>query len=139
MIYTLSVRRPQPHNTNLLTERREREKEHIGPALETRQYQTIEYGVSKIVREGHRDGNKSPAVLRGSAASQCISLPMCDQSTACNPHWHIWSRKSTIKRVHRVTPDLIMHTQDCHGSRMSNVTLKHTPSLKPGSTDCTVQ
>ena len=27
VIYTLSVRRPQPHNTNLQTERREREKE----------------------------------------------------------------------------------------------------------------
>ena len=27
-MYTLSVRRPQPHNTNLKTERREREKEY---------------------------------------------------------------------------------------------------------------
>ena len=30
-----------------------------------------------------------------------------------------------------VTPDLIKHTQDCHGLTMRNVTLKHTPSLKP--------
>ena len=40
--------------------------------------------VSKIIPEGHREGNKSPAVLQGSAARQCISVPMCDQSTACN-------------------------------------------------------
>ena len=32
-----------------------------------------------------------------------------------------------IKNVHWVTPYLIKHTQDCHGSTMSNVTLKHTP------------
>ena len=32
---------------------------------------------------------KSPAVLRGSAAGRRISIPMCDQSTACNPDWHI--------------------------------------------------
>ena len=68
-----------------------REK-RIGPTLETRQSHTIEYGVSKIVPEGHRDGNKSPAVQRCSAARRCISVPMCDQSTACNPHWQIRSR-----------------------------------------------
>ena len=45
----------------------------------------------------------------------------------CNPRWHRRSRESTIKRVHRVTPDLIKHTQDCHGSTMRNVTFKHTP------------
>ena len=102
-------------------------RKSIGPTLETRQSHTIEYWVSKIVPEGHREGNKSPAVLRGSAARRCISVPMCDQSTACNPHWHILSRWSTIKMVHRVTPDLIKHTQDCHVSTMSNVTLKHIP------------
>ena len=48
---------------------------------------------------------------------------MCYQSSACNQHWHIWSRLSTIKRVHRVTPDLIKHTQHCHGSTIRNVTL----------------
>ena len=48
--------------------------------------------VSKIVPEGNRDGNKSPAVLQGSAARRFISVPMCDQSTACNPRWHIRSR-----------------------------------------------
>ena len=31
---------------------------------------------------------------------------MCDQSTACNPHWHTQSRYSTNKRVHRLTPDI---------------------------------
>ena len=54
---------------------------------------------------------------------------MCDQSIACNPHWHIRSMKTIIKRaVHQVTPDLIQHTQYCNGSTMRNVTLKHTPS-----------
>ena len=57
----------QPHNTNLWTERRERKKiedystdraalankKSIGPALEICQFHTIEYGVSKIVPEGH--------------------------------------------------------------------------------------
>ena len=53
---------------------------------------TIEYGVSKIVPEGHRrefNWTASTTVLQSSAARQCISVPMCDQSTACNPHWHI--------------------------------------------------
>ena len=61
-INTLSVRRPQPHNTNPKNERREREnsrrqkvseqlrqKKGIGPALETRQSHTIKHGVTKIV------------------------------------------------------------------------------------------
>ena len=78
-------------------------------------------------------------LLRGSAARRRISVTMCYQSTECNPRWHIRSRQSTIKRVHRVKPDLILHTQDCHGSTMINVTLNHTPSQKPGTTDCTVQ
>ena len=34
----------------------------------------------------------SPAVQRGFAERWCISVPMCDQSTVCNTHWHIWSR-----------------------------------------------
>ena len=66
-------------------------KKSIGPALETHQSHTIKYRVSKIVPEGHREGNKSPAALRCSAARRCISVPMCDQSTAGNPHWHIGS------------------------------------------------
>ena len=41
---------------------------------------TLQYRVSKIVPEGHRDGNKSLAILRGSAADRCISVPMCDQN-----------------------------------------------------------
>ena len=111
----------------------------IGHALETRQSHTIEYGVCKIVPEGLQEGNKSPAVLQGSAARRCISVSMCDQSTACNLRWHMRSRQSTIKRVHWVTPDLIKHTQNCHGSTMKNGTLKHTSSQKPGTTDCSVQ
>ena len=62
VINTLSVWRPQPHNTNPWNERREREnsrrqkvskqqsqKKGIGAALETRQSHTIEHGVTKIV------------------------------------------------------------------------------------------
>ena len=74
-------------------------KKSTGPTLGTRQSHTIVYWVRKIVPEIHREGNKSPVVLRGSAASRCISVPMCDQSTTCNPHWHIRSRQSTIKKV----------------------------------------
>ena len=55
---------------------------------------------------------------------------MCDQSTACNTHCHIRHRHSIIKRMHQVTPGLIQHTQYCHRSTMSNVTLKYTPVRK---------
>ena len=65
--------------------------------------------VSKIVNEGHWLVNKSTEVLWGSAARRRISIPMCDQDPACNQHWHTRSRKSTIKWVHRATPDLIQH------------------------------
>ena len=47
----------------------------ILPAVETRQSHTIEYRVNKMVREGHREGNKSPAVLPGSVARRCINIP----------------------------------------------------------------
>ena len=93
--YTLSVRRPQPHNTNLYRQKEKGKnsrrlyivgikqlmaiKKSIGPALETSQSHTIEYGVSKIVLEGHWEKNKSHAVLRGSAAKRRINIPMCDQ------------------------------------------------------------
>ena len=64
----------------------------IGPALETRQSHTIEYGVNQIVPDRYWEGTKSPAVLRGSAADRRISIPMCDQSTSCNSDWHIRHR-----------------------------------------------
>ena len=63
-IATLSVRRPQPHTTNLERKRREREnssrqrsreqlgqQKGIGLGLETRQSHTIEYGVNQSVPE----------------------------------------------------------------------------------------
>ena len=67
VIYTISVRKHQPHNTNLQTGKREKEKQQktivgieqlkpikrISPAPETRQSHTIEYRVSKIVPERH--------------------------------------------------------------------------------------
>ena len=58
----------------------------IGPALETRQSHTVEYGVNQIVPERYCEGNKSPAVLRGSATGKRISI------SACNPDWHIRHR-----------------------------------------------
>ena len=39
--------------------------------------------------QGHWERNKGPGVLRGSAARRRISMPMCNRSTACDPHWHI--------------------------------------------------
>ena len=50
----------------------------IEPALETRQSHTIEQGVTKIVPQRYRQGNKSPAILRGSAARRRIGVPICD-------------------------------------------------------------
>ena len=81
-----------------------------------------------FVPERHWGGTKSPAVLRGSAARRRISIPMRDEGTVCNPHWNIRSRECTIKRVHRITPDLTQHTEYCHRSTMSNVTPNHKPS-----------
>ena len=49
---------------------------------------------------------QSPSGLRGSAAGRRKSIPMCDQSTACNPDWHVRKRLSATKWVLRVTPDL---------------------------------
>ena len=80
---------------------------NISPALKTRQSHTIEYRVSKIVPQRYCAANTSHAVLRGSAARRHTSIPMCNLSTVCNPHWNIRHRKSTVKRAHRVTPNLI--------------------------------
>ena len=47
----------------------------IGPALETRQSHTIEHGVTKIVPQRYCQGNKSPAILRGSEeAHKCTDV-----------------------------------------------------------------
>ena len=66
------------------------------------------------------------------------SIPMCDQSTACNPDWHIRHRQSTTKWVLRVTPDLVQHTQHCHRSTMGKITVRHATSEKAGTTDYAV-
>ena len=63
-IDTLSVRRPQPHTTNLYRKRREGkivedkkrkdqlgQQEGIGPTLETHKSHTIKYGVNQIIPE----------------------------------------------------------------------------------------
>ena len=82
----------------------------IGPALETRQSHIMEYRVTKTVLQRYWKWNKSPATLGDSAARRGISVPMCDHIAECNLHRHIRHRKSTIKRVQRVTPDLVQHT-----------------------------
>ena len=69
--------------------------------------------------------------MRGSVARRRISVPMCDNSTAGDPNWHIRPRWSTINRVHRVTPDIVQRTQYCPRSTMFNVTVKHTQVKKP--------
>ena len=73
----LSVRRPQPHTTNLKRKRREREnrwrqkrreqlgqQKGIGPALEARQSNTIKYGVNQSVPERYWVGKKSCGTAR---------------------------------------------------------------------------
>ena len=71
--------------------RRQKGSEQLGQqkgivhTRETRQSHTIKHRVTKIIPERYRHGNKSPAVLRGSAARRCIRKPMCDQSTTWNP------------------------------------------------------
>ena len=61
-IDTLSVQRPQPHTGKRRKRKRENsgrqkrreqlgQQKSIGPALETRQSHTIEYGVNQIVAE----------------------------------------------------------------------------------------
>ena len=57
-------------------------------------------GSPRALHRNTERGNKSTAILRGSAERRHISVPMCDHSTACNTHWHIRHRKSTIKMVH---------------------------------------
>ena len=88
-IDTLSVRRPLPHTTNLWRKRKEREnswrqkrreqlgqQKGIGPALETCRSNKIKYGVNQIIPERYWGGKKSHAVLRGSAAGRCKSIPI---------------------------------------------------------------
>ena len=99
--HSISSKTPAPHyqpikekkrkGTSWRQQRREQlcQQKGIGPALETRQTHTIAYGVNQIVPERYWAVNKSPMALRGSSVGRRISIPMCDQSTACNPDWHI--------------------------------------------------
>ena len=50
--------------------------ERICPALETRQFHTIEYRVRKTVPQRHWEENRSPAILRGCAAMMRMSKPI---------------------------------------------------------------
>ena len=101
----ISLKTPAPHyqpiekkkirENSWRQKRREQlgQQKGIGPALETRQSHTIKYGVNQIVPERYWEKNKSPAVLLGSAVGKRKNIPMCDQSTACNPDWHIRRHK----------------------------------------------
>ena len=62
----------------------------------------------------HTDTDRRIKVLRGSAVRKRISVPMCDHSTACNPHRNIRHRWSTIKRVHRL--HLILYSDIIHNT-----------------------
>ena len=101
VIYTISVRRPQhqpidrkkikgniveDYSRDIVGFQEQGQYFFIGPALEIRQSHTIECGVRKIVPEGRTlRGEQQSLVLRGSAARHRLSIPLCDQSTACNP------------------------------------------------------
>ena len=103
---TLSVQRPQPHTTNPWKEERENsrrqkrksrscQQESIGSALETRHSHTIKHWVTKIVRKRHREEHKGSAILRNPTAWGCERVPMSNQSTTRNTHWHIRQRQCT--------------------------------------------
>ena len=94
--------------------------QHIRPKTLAQEYQPKDWKKRKgrILEDYNRDraayANKKALALLLKPASPTLSntgfsrslQPMCAQSTASHPHWHIQSRKSTIKRVHRITPDL---------------------------------
>ena len=141
-IDTLSVRRPQPHTTNLFMKRRERKivKEKKGESnqankkaldllLKPANPTPSKTGSTRsFQRDTAGEGNKSSQIMRGSAAGRRISIPMCDQNTVCNPDWHIRHRQSATKWVQWVTPDLVQHTQQCHRSTVGKITVKHATS-----------
>ena len=74
---TLRTYRGKEEKGKIVEEREQLgQQKGIGPALETRQSHTIKYWVNQIIPERDREENKSPAVLRGSAAGRPISIPM---------------------------------------------------------------
>ena len=88
--HPFSPKKPAPQHQPLEWKKKKKKQEEakmeraakpiksIGPALETHQSHTIEFGVTKIVPQRYWQGNKSPAVLRGSASRRCIiSVQMC--------------------------------------------------------------
>ena len=62
-----------------LIDRKERKEKKV----ETRLSHPIEYKARNIVRQGHWEGNKGPAVQAGSAARLRLHIPMCHHTTAC--------------------------------------------------------
>ena len=63
-------------------------------------------------------------------SARCISVPMCDHSTACNPHRHIRRRLSTIKRgigLHLILYSIHNTVTDRRCARSQS---KNTPPVK---------
>ena len=134
-----SVQRPQPHNANLSKNRMEGENSRTqngneqligkwksnGPAPQIHQSNTIEFRVNQIIQQGQWE-NKGHAVRRCSAAKRSTSKPMCWKSTGGNPHWHIRYNNSTMKRVHQVTPYLILHIHNTATDRECAISHKNT-------------
>ena len=74
-----------------------------------------------------------------SAARTCIWIPISNQGTTCNPHWHKRYRKCPRKWMHGVNPDLLQHTQNCDRPTMGKVApFQPLHKLKTTSTDFTV-
>ena len=82
--------------------------------------------------------NKSPAVLCGSVARRRISIPMCDQSITCNPHWDIGPGRASLSgciglhlilySIHRTATD-----------RRLTMSHSNTPPVRNRHHDCTVK
>ena len=65
-------------------------------------------GITKIVPQRYWHRNKSHAILRGTEAWRCLSVPMCYLSTACNPqthrmqfkNWQHWLHGPEVQKVY---------------------------------------
>ena len=115
-INTLSVRRPQPHNTNQLNEReskkqQETNRERVPRLIKRHWFCSWNPPVPHHRIRGHQ--YRSTKILTGEQKScgtarfyseeahKCTDV---HHSVAWNLHRHIRHRYSTIKRVHRVKP-----------------------------------
>ena len=61
--------------------------------------------ITGLARSFQKDTENGIKVLLYCKGFRCISSPMCDQSTACNPHWHIRSGRAPLRGctgLHRI-------------------------------------